>query len=194
MVRRIKSSSRVSKKRPKSRARVDKPAATRRDPVKRPPDPRMEGDWDNFEGELGRVLLKCRYSEVKLVPYDQPEATLKRHVYKFAREQLASGNDKKLAYLLWYKRAGEQRAHRISFQENPFHWVLSAIHPQISELDRPSLSKIGRQLLYAHRHDIDPDLLVGFLYQSGSPDVISKKAKALNKREQWYLDRQKNPS
>lgn len=154
---------------------------------KRLPDQQVDEAWEAFEQDLGRKLAISRGLVEELAPFDQPAGILKRLVYSFVRTRLACGDGKKLDYLLWYKRKGEQRAHRISFEDNPFHWVLSAIPFEISELTRPSLSKVGRQLIYAHRHDIEPELLVGFLYQSGSPDVIAKKAKLITNREAWYL-------
>lgn len=44
--------------------------------------------------------------------------------------------------------------------------------------NRRELGRIGRQLLYAYRHDIDPDLLVGFLLQTGSVKEVAAKASA----------------
>lgn len=154
---------------------------------KRPPDPDLDGDWDALDTKLRRDLLTSRNSIEKLAPFERPDAILKRYVYQFVREHLAQGNGKKLEYLLWYFRTGEQRTHRIRFEDNPFHWALAAIPTELSELSRPALTKIGRQLLYADRHDIEPDLLIGFILQTGNPDAISKKADDTDKRENWYL-------
>lgn len=162
-------------------------SSRKRKPYKRSPDARVEGNWDSLKEELRRVLPLSRYPTGKLTPFERPEAILKRYVYRFVREHLEAGDGAKLEYLLGYKRSAEQRAHRIAFEANPFHWALSAIPSQLSELKRPALTKVGRQLLYAHRHDIDPDLLIGFLYQSGDPDEISRKAVIPNKMEEWYL-------
>lgn len=179
-------------KRPKAKrtaaiGRISKSSKRKRFGYKPPPDPDLDGDWDDLDTRLKRDLLISRNSTEKLAPFERPEAILKRYVYHFVRKHLAQGNGKKLEHLLWYFRTGEQRAHRIRFEDNPFHWALAAIPTELSELSRPALTKIGRQLLYADRHDIEPDLLIGFILQTGNPDAISKKADDTDKRENWYL-------
>lgn len=184
MIRGVK---RTKAKRTAPIGRIPKGSKRKRFGVKRPPDADLDGDWDNLDTRLRRDLHTSRNSAEKLDPLDRPEAILKRYVYHFVRKHLAKGNGKKLEHLLWYFRTGEQRAHRIRFEDNPFHWALAAIPTELSELSRPALTKIGRQLLYADRHDIEPDLLIGFILQTGDPDAISKKAKYPDKREDWYL-------
>lgn len=183
----IREVKRTKIKRVAAKSRFPKISNRKRNPYKRAPDPRVEGDWEDLESDLRRDLPASRNPTGKLAPFERPEAVLKRYVYRFVREHLEAGDGAKLEYLLGYLRSAEQRAHRIAFETNPFHWALSAIPIELSELKRPALTKVGRQLLYAHRHDVDPDLLIGFLYQSGDPDEISRKAVIPNKLEDWYL-------
>lgn len=56
-----------------------------------------------------------------------------------------------------------------------FHALLMCIYEEDDLISRQERSLMAQELEYAHRHDVPPELLCGFLYQSGSRSSISKK-------------------
>lgn len=119
-------------------------------------------------------------------PFEAKEGYLKRKAYELICEYLAapgrSGTIKSIVRL-WRR---EPRSP--PFSENPFFWGLLALDPQGDVLNPARLHLYSRQLLYAHRHEVPPHYLIGFLYQSGNPGDLSFKV-ARNLREDWFAER-----
>jgi hypothetical protein len=56
-----------------------------------------------------------------------------------------------------------------------FHALLMCIYEEDDLISRQERSLIAQELEYAHRHNVPPELLCGFLYQSGARAEIRKK-------------------
>lgn len=150
-------------------------------------------------------------------PFNTPEAILKRHTYAFVRGMLRLDGGRSLESVLDDLRGDMQpkrpaakgkrgskkrlRERRVKFQDNPFHCTLQMVSLKVmptvpskhlsqkTELfGRSVCTRFGRQLNYAHMHDIDPNLLIGFLHQSGNVSKICESAADPTKREAWYLN------
>jgi hypothetical protein len=146
-------------------------------------NPGEADEWDEFSD---RILAETqRLRNVRgLTPYDHPDSHLKREVYRFVCRYLDEGNTKQLNRILEANRVILPRFP--TFRENPFHWALSVLRdPKSDNIKKYQVSRFGRQLIYAKRHKIPPELLIGFLYQSGGPDVVASKAADATKLEDW---------
>lgn len=147
---------------------------------------RARSHWD----ELTEALLderQRRRNRRDLTPFDKPDAYLKREVYALVRDYLRQGRQHLLEELILESRY-PYAPRSPSFGDNPFHWVFFGMRdPTTDNLRKDEVSRFGRQLLYAHRHRIEPELLIGFLHQSGTPDEIATKVADPDRREDWYF-------
>lgn len=121
-------------------------------------------------------------------PYDKPESILKREVYKFVRDHLTEQNSSRFEDVLDENITNERRL-RVEFSANPFHKIFLALRSEGIEIKPFEITRYSSQLLYARRHEIVPDMLIGFLYQTGSPDVIRERVMNTKYWEPWYLAR-----
>ncbi len=137
----------------------------------------------------GPKATKHRMAKVEVqAPYDKPESILKREVYRFTMRYLTDQNSGRLEDVL-EANIPIERTLRVKFSENPFHRMLLALRSEGLDIEPFEITRYSSQLLYAQRHDIDPDLLIGFLYQTGSPDEIRKRVMRQKYWEPWYLAR-----
>jgi hypothetical protein len=123
----------------------------------------------------------------KRTPYDERNSYLKREVYRFVCGYLDAGTEHALRHVLEGER--EDFPTSTTFRENPFHWAFFALRdPSAPDaIEKFEVSRFGRQLLYARRHRIPPELLVGFIHQSGGPDAVYRKVGA-GVLEEWASD------
>lgn len=161
----------------------------------RTPAGREERDnWDEFEETLAREFSRRRLSEDEFKrspaqrggppPYDKSWSYLKREVYRYVVGRLADGRGRELHDCIEDVREGRVPTGP-SFRDNEFHWALLGLqrNPAINLKDY-DVCRFGRQLRYARDHNVPPDLLIGFIYQTGGPEVISRKY-AGAEREPW---------
>jgi len=108
-------------------------------------------------------------------PQYEPKNVFKTLVYNKVREWLRNGRDAQVKSYCYNRQVGSKR---ISFERNPFNWVLQALHETKDFkgiLYESNVNAIGWQLMHAHRHNIDPALLVGFLYQTAASSAWKQK-------------------
>jgi hypothetical protein len=145
-----------------------------------------EKRWDAFEDRLANEVNRRRACGKGLSPYDKPRSYLKREVYRHVLERLAEGRAKELQQCIELARDGYM-PNSPTFGQNPFHWTLLGVqHVGVLKLEDYDVSRFGRQLAYAAIHRVPPQLLIGFLFQTGSPGQISKKF-ASGAREEWQI-------
>lgn len=189
----------VTEKVRSNRAGRGKPGARRR-PVgmPKPKVPRrrhspFEEEWEAFKDE---VLSNIRASAnsvrgAKIAPFHRTDSILKRMVYRFVIKYRHTNSYKHIEKAISDDR-DSGRALRISFEENPFHWILFGLKDHVSilgkfEITKTDITRFSAQLLYADRHKICEDLLIGFLLQSGTLTEVCRKAKDPDCREDWYI-------
>jgi hypothetical protein len=76
----------------------------------------------------------------------------------------------------------------ITFDANPFHWALYALKYGPAELldtRDDELNRIGYELIHADRHGIEPELLIGFIYQTASSTTHKQKLIKNGVLEPW---------
>lgn len=111
------------------------------------------------------------------------EACWQRAVYAFTLANIRSEADsyslRRYAEEVILTKDGSRLPSSPTFEKNPFHWVLSALAASREwEIGRGSIFRSGRQLLYAKRHHVPEEFLVGFLHQAGTPTEVERKAGA----------------
>lgn len=184
------------------RSRTDFRAAERRRALKIPND---EADrWEIFVDDLAKEVkrrLLCevdakaqkakraageREAAATTPPFDKPWSHLKREIYRYVLDCIATGKTYGLELGIDRTRKREL-PRKPSFNENPFHWALLGMQGEIEDLRDPDVSRFGRQMLYASIHKVPPRLLVGFLHQTGNPKSIGDKLIA-GLREPWIAE------
>lgn len=144
-----------------------------------------EGEWESICERVRRMIRLAPFKGKGAPPYSVSENVLKREVYRVTRRYMKE----KKGHIIENIAINENVAPKhIKFRDNPFYWVLILMNVLNWQKDRGQISKISRTLLYADKHNIDPDLVVGFLHQCGTPTAICRKANA-GEFEQWYQDR-----
>lgn len=144
-----------------------------------------------WEAAVERIRTGMRIArfQKKPTPNEKPEAILKREVYALVIGFLSEGKGQKLWDVIEHVREG-QMPHSPSFGENPFHFAFAGLQsPDGVPLQRYQVSRFGRQLLYAWKHQVPPPLLIGFLHQCGDANAIARKVR-LNEVETWLGDYQ----
>lgn len=54
----------------------------------------------------------------------------------------------------------------VTYKQNKFYWGLLAIDPQEAYITDPALSKYTKEILFASKHGVPAEYLIGFLMQS----------------------------
>lgn len=140
------------------------------------------GKWEGGVEHIGRLLAQAAAID-KPAPDEKPEAVIKVQVYQLVRELLIERHRTDFENVLAYKM---ESSPRVSFDANPYYWALKAIWKDGEiALKGNVVSKYAKQLVYADRHDIPPELLTGFLYQVGGIRRITNILKA-GAYERWY--------
>lgn len=166
--------------------------------ARRKPNP-FDSDWDDFKADIKAAITRIVNSPLgtKFAPFDRADSLLKRKVYEFVREHRPTKRYEHLETAIANDR-DEWRGLSVNFSENPFHWVLFGLKDHVVifdkfEIGKWDITRYGRQLSYADRHDILPEHLIGFLFQTGTISQICQKECATPKvYEQWYLNKGKD--
>ncbi len=144
-----------------------------------------EERWEEFVERLQRGVHTRKVSDQTLCQYDKPRSYLKRETYRYVLERFEDGRSRQLQRCIERAREGFVPAIP-SFEQNPFHWTLLGVQRNEGlELGSDDVSRFGRQLAYAAKHNVPPQLLIGFLAQTGSPGLISRKWDS-GEVEEWH--------
>ncbi len=150
-------------------------------------------EWDTLVQQIKNQRLPRR-NQPDLPPYEQEVNYWKREIYQFVCQHLDNETGKYLDLIL---QEGVVPSKSPRFKDNPFHLALYATKDQLAEKDqRWKVSRYGKQLVYARRHRVPAELLIGFLHQTGTPDQVCSKANHPETFEPWraeFLARLKNP-
>ncbi len=124
--------------------------------------------------------VALREGSRRVPAYDTPGTNARGYqmkaLYELARKKIAAdkiGEIKAIARHFGQNASGTR-------EENPFEWVLCAYHAALGPVDKPLRSKIkrmGHELLYAHNNNVDPEMVVGAIYQAGGAVKIRRLLK-----------------
>ena len=114
-------------------------------------------------------------------PYDAPISYLRREIYRTVRSCLRTDG-------MGFLQSGFEEVIKVPSKSgsvrptsenraNPFYVGVVYITAGDPLFNRTYRMRFSREMLYAHLHDVPPDLLIGFLYQIGSSDEIGNRLK-----------------
>lgn len=106
-------------------------------------------------------------------PQESATGLLKRKAYELVLHYISLGD------VRTFERAVRAEGRQLPAKpigDNPFHFGLLALFPDTQDFSRQDRHLFGVQMLYACRHNVPPQLLVGFIYQCGSQAEIRRKA------------------
>lgn len=135
----------------------------------------VERIWAEHNHRLSRAYVDGvkKLSGHALTKNETAKNFLRREIYAFGRcliENPPSWDVSEIA-----GRVRRNPTTRPAALARTFHALLMCIYEEDDLISRQERSLMAQELEYAHRHDVPPELLCGFLYQSGSRSSISKK-------------------
>ncbi|MXO86473.1 hypothetical protein GRI38_10600 [Altererythrobacter aurantiacus] len=139
----------------------------------------------NFEDKADRIIADAlRIQRTGAAsPFENRLGFFKTEAYKLLRRTItAQGGHTIITSIV---RKMDVDPSHIFYRGNEFHYGLLAIDPHFDVIDAKGVSRFARQFAYAHKHDVPAHLLIGFLYQSGSTDEITRKLQN-NTFEPWF--------
>lgn len=181
-------------------------AGARLSNLPRPRRTAFDDDWENFVDRVGELLQKSLSAKSKLSPYDEPSAVLKRMTYKFMI-RFQNVNPSVISTSIENHRINVEnrknakefkrlRAMRKPYKGNEAHWILTGLNSSFNDphffegvnytLESSDITRFSAQLHYAFRHSVPPEFLIGFLYQCGTVQEISAKARNPKVFERWF--------
>ncbi len=128
-------------------------------------------------------------------PQDRRTSLIKIAIYRMVRELRSK---KRLSLIESIVGFLEYEPKVIKFDANPFHWAIYAIDrneelyrkpgrrtkSSMLDIGEEPMNRLAYQLLYADRHEVPPELLIGFIYQTAS-STRAKKNIRNNSHEPW---------
>lgn len=147
-------------------------------------------DWQRDTAVLKQRLSIRPVGADDRAPQDKRFGILKTAAYTLVRER--QYNRRVMLNLERHTEYLSESNHSTTFTENPYFWVLSALNSELKlGLSIQSISKFSKELRYAEIHHVEPEFLVGFIYQVGTKETIAQKLRE-GKTELWLkplLDR-----
>ena len=145
----------------------------------RRPQSAAEAALEEFADEV-RAGMQQRKVDVWPV-WDNRDAYAKRKIYSWVLEHIRNKTDVNCT-----KRAfPRDNIQKPNFEQNRFHWAIAACQDCGVPIDQAYTSRYARQMLYAYGHGIEPELLIGFIYQCGGYETMNRKLND-NIHEDWY--------
>ena len=111
-----------------------------------------------------------------LTPYESALGYLKRECYRVVRHVVDAERSQLFEQVI--RLEGRSLSAKVKIGENPFHYGLRALFSDDSVISAPDRSVYSVQMMYAYRHGIEAEMLIGFIYQSGSSTLIRAKLKS----------------
>lgn len=146
-------------------------------------------DTQAFIDRANEILAEyVRLNELTdyLSPFASASGFFKRESYFLILRYKTQGRYKILQRL---SRYDARELRHPEYRENPFFWGLFAIDPSLSTIGRKNHRFLSEQLLYADRHGIGPEHLIGFLYQSGSERLLRERVRLNLNDDEFHMAR-----
>ena len=118
-----------------------------------------------------------KQSKCDEVPFSKPANVLRRAVYTLGTQIADGKNGSRLVEFL-RENSEKHGFSQINItapdpDENPFFWCYHLLLREESlAITRDQRSKSSRQLVYAYKNKIPPDLLIGFILQIGGDPIL----------------------
>jgi len=139
---------------------------------------------DEWERRLkAQAELSVRDKRAPPPPYDTANGYLKREVYRLVRRCIA----KQAVDLLQELVAKDDSSPKPTAynEQDPFYWGFMFVCGMDKRVSRQARWRFANELLYAHKHNVPPELLVGFIYQIGKSDGLRERLRT-GQMEEWW--------
>ena len=132
--------------------------------------------FEIFDEHSSRKKRKVSTNDGSATKNESAKNFLRREIYALGyRIQNSSSGKFDANGLLDAKGRTTTRPEKL---ENVFHALLFFVYEGEQGFPRQERSKLARELEYAHRHRIPPELLCGFLFQSSNRNKLGKLLKS----------------
>lgn len=175
----------------------------------------VEDDWNSLVDELRKSRFskpgKRRATRKTAAAASKPTAQkrssfgdahpvdthfLRAKVYKFVVDRILSNEIAYLETVIADERAkaGPRLQPRLPFETNIFHWALLGLQTPAQRslghglLTKGEVTRFGRQLNYAWRHRVPPDLLTGFIHQYCNAEKMTARNLDKTRTENWWIN------
>jgi hypothetical protein len=137
---------------------------------------------DEWERRL-KTQDKLGVRDKRAPPYDTPNGFLKREVYRLVRRCI----NKQAVNLLRELVAKDDSSPRPTAynEQDPFYWGFMFVCGMDKRVSRQDRWRFSNELQYAHKHNVPPELLVGFIYQIGKSDWLRERLRN-GQMEEWW--------
>lgn len=151
---------------------------------------RQDFEWLSSIGHTriqSRFRQLERFGEKDIQPDQRATNVLKRSSYVVGAQLASKNMTERIEFYLTDAVQADLKVHGAapSARDNPFFWSLHLIMSGQKWLSNDQKSKSARQLLYAYRHGVPPELLTGFLLQTGTSNATARSSDPEH-REAWY--------
>jgi hypothetical protein len=161
--------------------------------------------WQSF---IDSVQMELQRSinlpvEERRSKYHHSVAVVKRMAYAFVLQHRSRTKESVIEGSIERFRQEREKKKKLDLRKNlrkitkkykhePFYWVLEGMKDAIGiaefRIRDYDVSRFSVELTYADRHDVPEHYLIGFLLQTGRLQEIIRRAKDVNRREEWYLN------
>ena len=126
--------------------------------------------WRGYSRRLAGSGVEPVYSPTK---NESAKYFLMREIYALGRQLISEKPSFDPEDLVAMMR--DQPTTRPDVSPGPFHALFMAVYKENDPISGSERWLMARELKYAYRHNISPELLCGFLLQSGTRKEINKK-------------------
>ncbi|MCF7698238.1 hypothetical protein [Loktanella sp. M215] len=147
-------------------------------------------DLEQLAEKGGKIFDKLlKPPALEQPPFWKPANVLKRSVYRIGQQIADRQEEAFLAeFVQNYMSDWKNPLVRKSAphpEENPFFWCYHLLAGGCPHISRDQRSKSARQLVYAYRHNIPTELVIGFIMQCKHTEASRGPDDGL--RESWFL-------
>jgi hypothetical protein len=108
-------------------------------------------------------------------PAERPNSYFKRNIYRLIKAYVDAGRT--AVFIKMAQRSGRSLVGMEAIRDNPFKLALFAMWDDNESLTRNQQRVFGTQMMYAHKHGVPPEHLLGFICIAGSAQAIANKLK-----------------
>jgi hypothetical protein len=172
-----------------SRRKMSHPSRRERKP--KPLTTQQAEEQREFDERVSEIKERVREAEARgskgISPYGLAPNVFKREVYRLVRDlRDTKGGLHQIDSAV--AQHCKQRPRSWTLDENPFFWALRAIsgNPRGKHMNSYVITRLSQQMYYADQHNVAPDIVIGFILQTGLANIKRNMTKRL--MEEWYVN------
>ena len=136
-----------------------------------------------FDAISDQIVIGWLRRKHRAIGGESANSYFKRNMYRLIKAYLDAGQGELFDTLATRSRRSQVGVAAIS--DNPFKLALFAMWSDNQSLSRHQQRVFGNQMLYAYRHGVPPEHIIGFIRVAGSAQRIAEKLRS-GHREPGY--------